>query len=56
MNYIEYVKKTPAEPKKTAITHHSDCSCTLCGNRYHNIAFKGGYVCETCVDYIRGLT
>lgn len=27
--------------------------CSLCGNIYHNTIFKGGYVCEDCIDYIK---
>lgn len=30
----------------------SNC-CSLCGNIYHNIVFKGGYVCEDCIDLIK---
>ena len=36
----------PAEPK---------CS-SICGKYSHNIAFKGGYVCESCIDYIHTRT
>lgn len=28
-------------------------NCSLCGNVYHNTIFKGGYVCEDCVKYIK---
>ncbi len=47
---------TKSDSENTGAAHSSNCPCSLCGNRYHNIAFKGGYVCETCVDYIKGLT
>lgn len=30
-----------------------DC-CTLCGNEYGNIPFKGGYICENCVSALKG--
>ncbi|MCI8609268.1 MAG: hypothetical protein HFE73_06455 [Firmicutes bacterium] len=30
--------------------------CSLCGSIYHSIAFKGGYICEDCVDFIKGRT
>ncbi|MFV0516541.1 MAG: hypothetical protein ACK5MV_04030 [Aminipila sp.] len=26
--------------------------CTICGNSYNNISFKGGYICEDCIGYI----
>ena len=29
--------------------------CTICGHIYHNTIFKGGYVCEDCVNYIKSL-
>ena len=25
--------------------------CSLCGNIYHNTIFKGGYICEDCIEY-----
>ena len=28
-------------------------NCTLCGNIYYNTVFKGGYVCEDCIAYIK---
>ena len=27
--------------------------CSLCGNIFNNIVFKGGYVCEDCIDFIK---
>ena len=30
-------------------------NCSLCGNIYHNTTFRGGYVCEDCVNYIKSL-
>lgn len=27
--------------------------CTLCGQLYHNFAFKGGYICESCLRSIK---
>lgn len=27
--------------------------CSICGNIYHNTVFKGGYVCEDCIRYIK---
>lgn len=29
--------------------------CSLCGNHCRNITFKGGYVCEDCIRYIKNL-
>jgi len=28
-------------------------NCSLCGNIYHNTVFKGGYVCEDCLQFIK---
>lgn len=28
-------------------------NCSLCGNIYHNVIFKGGYICEDCITYIK---
>ncbi len=28
-------------------------NCSLCGHVFHNTIFKGGYVCEDCVKYIK---
>lgn len=30
--------------------------CSLCGNIHNNITFKGGYVCEDCIEYIKSRT
>ena len=27
--------------------------CSFCGKEYDIFAFKGGYVCENCLQYIR---
>lgn len=32
---------------------HEPCACSLCGQLYHNFAFKGGYICEDCLDSIK---
>ena len=29
--------------------------CTICGNCYNNIAFRGGYICENCINVFRSL-
>ncbi len=31
----------------------SQGACSLCGQLYHNFAFKGGYICEDCLDSIK---
>ena len=28
-------------------------NCSICGNIYHNIVFRGGFICEDCRDYIK---
>lgn len=53
---MKYYMNNEAETPMTEISHHSGCQCSLCGSQYRSIAFKGGYVCETCMDYIKGLT
>ncbi len=32
---------------------HCVKQCSLCGGIYHNIVFRGGFVCEDCIDLIR---
>lgn len=27
--------------------------CTLCGCTYDTFAFRGGYVCEKCLKYVK---
>lgn len=51
---IDIMEKS--EKKQPDAPHAPDCNCSLCGKRYHNIAFKSGYVCEECVGYIKKLT
>ncbi|MDD7719436.1 MAG: hypothetical protein PUJ11_08070 [Eubacteriaceae bacterium] len=35
-------------------SHDINCNCTICENKcYKTIAFKSGYVCENCLQYIR---
>lgn len=33
--------------------HAPDCSCSLCGRKYKSFSFKSGYVCESCISYIK---
>lgn len=42
----------PTEPEKTVCTCQGNEYCSLCGRYSRSIAFKGGYVCENCIDYI----
>lgn len=37
----------------TPCISHGACNCSLCGGIYRNIAFKGGYICEDCVEYLK---
>lgn len=30
-------------------------TCSLCGRFYNNFVFKGGYICEDCLDSIKDL-
>ena len=29
--------------------------CSICGNIYKNVAFRGGFICADCRDFIRKL-
>ncbi len=31
-------------------------TCSLCGRFYNNFVFKGGYICEDCLDSIKDLS
>ncbi len=33
--------------------HGTNCSCSICGHKYKGISFKSGYICETCLEYIK---
>ena len=33
--------------------HAPDCTCSICGLNYKGITFKKGFVCESCLEYIR---
>ncbi|MBQ1407201.1 MAG: hypothetical protein IIY88_03610 [Eubacterium sp.] len=30
-------------------------TCSICGNIYKNIAFRGGFICADCREFIREL-
>lgn len=42
------IQKAPKQKE-----HAPDCTCSLCGNLYKTFAFKSGYVCESCLTYIK---
>ncbi|MCI9596005.1 MAG: hypothetical protein HFE75_01665 [Firmicutes bacterium] len=44
--------------KKNANKSSTDRSptCSLCGQFYNNFVFKGGYICEDCLDSIKDLS
>lgn len=48
---IENTKAT--KPKKTKKEHAPGCTCSICGMNYKGFTFKSGYVCESCLDYIK---
>lgn len=33
--------------------HAPGCTCSICGLNYKGYAFKSGYICETCLEYIK---
>ncbi len=33
--------------------HTPDCTCSICGLNYKGFSFKSGYICESCLDYIK---
>lgn len=33
-----------------------NCACSLCGQLYNNFVFKGGYICEDCLESIKDET
>jgi len=38
---------------KIKTEHASDCTCSICGFNYKGFPFKQGYVCESCLEYIK---
>lgn len=50
-------KKSKKQIKKAENKPDLDQSptCSLCGRFYNNFVFKGGYICEDCLDSIRDL-
>lgn len=39
--------------KRNEVQEDPQGPCTLCGQLYHNFAFKGGYICEHCLNSIK---
>ena len=40
--------------KKTNKKEHApDCTCSICGSHDNGFNFKRGYVCESCLEYIK---
>lgn len=33
--------------------HVPGCTCSICGLNYKGFTFKSGYICESCLDYIK---
>lgn len=46
------MKKTKLE-NQTEKEKSTEKSCSLCGQLYSNFAFKGGYICESCLQSIK---
>lgn len=42
-----------AVPDKIKKEHVPDCTCSLCGQKYKSFSFKSGYICESCIGYIK---
>lgn len=45
------MKKQNNSPRKKQ--HAPGCRCSLCDKTYTTFSFKDGYVCESCLDYIK---
>ena len=46
-------KMNHANIKTIKKEHGTNCSCSICGHKYKGISFKSGYICETCLEYIK---
>lgn len=33
--------------------HAPGCTCSICGLNYKGFSFKSGYICESCLEYIK---
>lgn len=57
---FETERNEQLQPKNPAIAGQREApadrtghSCSLCGQLYHSFAFKGGYICEDCLQSIK---
>jgi hypothetical protein len=41
--------------KTTKKEHAPGCTCSICGQNYKGISFKSGYICESCLNYIKDI-
>ena len=39
--------------EKNRKEHAPDCTCSICGLNYKGFTFKHGFVCESCLEYIK---
>lgn len=40
--------------KRTSKKEHAPgCTCSICGLNYKGFSFKSGYICESCLEYIK---
>lgn len=49
------MKKAIHENNYAQNNSEQEHSCSICGNLYHNFAFKGGYICESCLTSFKEL-
>lgn len=57
---LETERKEQVQQKEPAVMDFRESipeppqhSCSLCGQLYHSFAFKGGYICEDCLQSIK---
>lgn len=43
------MKKTNTETINKQRITSPEGPCSLCGQKYNNFVFKGGYICESCL-------
>lgn len=36
--------------------HTTRCVCSICGSNYKSFSFKSGYICESCIEYIKDIS
>ncbi len=49
------MSKTKSETIIKKTNSEQNATCSLCGQYYNNFVFKGGYICEDCLDSIKAL-